>query len=146
MTLERHSCQLHHHPLTIRNQSAYLSSLIAAETGCGTSEYPWAIQMKPGQRVNVTLLDFGGPSGASRTSDLPTDGVGRVCRVYATIREGSGNRRSVTICGGQGRVRHVHISQGNLIEIRLITTNHPTRPVHFLLRYEGRSTTAQSYQ
>jgi len=41
--------------------SDYLASLTAAETGCGTSDAPWLIQVMPGQRINVTLFDFSPP-------------------------------------------------------------------------------------
>jgi len=47
-----------HRPVVISDSSGYLASLTAAETGCGTSDAPWLIIVKPGQRINVTLFDF----------------------------------------------------------------------------------------
>ena len=41
--------------------------------------------MEEGQRVNVTLLDFGPDSSESGNNDLDESIIG--CRVYATIKE-----------------------------------------------------------
>jgi len=54
-----------HRPIIISDTSGYLASLTAAETGCGTSDAPWLIQVRPGQRINVTLFDFSPPDVAA---------------------------------------------------------------------------------
>jgi len=53
-----------HRPIVISDTSGYLASLTAAETGCGTSDAPWLIEVMPGQRINVTLFDFSPPDVA----------------------------------------------------------------------------------
>jgi len=53
-----------HRPIVVSDPSGYLASLTAAETGCGTSDAPWLIQVRPGQRINVTLFDFSPPDVA----------------------------------------------------------------------------------
>jgi len=53
-----------HRPIVVSDPSGYLASLTAAETGCGTSDAPWLIQVMPGQRINVTLFDFSPPDVA----------------------------------------------------------------------------------
>jgi len=50
-----------HRPVVVSGTSGYLASLTAAETGCGTSDAPWLIEVMPGQRINVTLFDFSPP-------------------------------------------------------------------------------------
>jgi len=39
-----------------------LSSVVSATTGCGSPTTPWLIDVGPGQRVNVSLIDFGSPA------------------------------------------------------------------------------------
>ena len=53
-----------HRPIIVSDSSGYLASLTAAETGCGTSDAPWLIEVMPGQRINVTLFDFSPPDVA----------------------------------------------------------------------------------
>ena len=58
--------------------------------------------------------------------------------MLATVREESAPR-SVTVCGGEGRVRHVYTSLSNRVEVRMMAANLPHLPEHyFLLRYEGK--------
>ncbi len=38
--------------------TGYISSLVTQETACGGKVTPWRIAVKPGQRINVSLLDF----------------------------------------------------------------------------------------
>ncbi len=37
----------------------YIASVITEETGVGSADCPWQIRAKPGQKINVTLYDFG---------------------------------------------------------------------------------------
>jgi len=48
--------------------SGYLSNYVTELTGCGNIDSPWRIQALPGQRVNLTLIDFGVGSMSSATS------------------------------------------------------------------------------
>lgn len=132
-----------------------LSSEVTELTGCGTADWPWLIEAGDGQRVNVTLYDFS--REALATSDPGTAGSsrnsGRTCKVYATIRDGSGSR-STTICGGRAPVTHVFLSTTSRVEVRLLqpaaakvnskvnskvksmTSDDELMP-HFLLHYRG---------
>jgi len=60
-----------HRPIVISDTSGYLASLTAAETGCGTSDAPWLIEVMPGQRINVTLFDFSPPDVAIIHGQVP---------------------------------------------------------------------------
>ena len=45
-----------------------LSSLLTADTGCGSPETPWIVAVLPGQQINFTLIDFTSSSNASLQS------------------------------------------------------------------------------
>ena len=44
--------------LKLVSKEGYLSSEVAATTGCGSVSSPWILEAKPGQNLNLTLLDF----------------------------------------------------------------------------------------
>ena len=52
-------------PTVSVSTAGYISSHVTYSTGCGSIERPWVLRADPGQRINVTLLDFGfkAPSG-----------------------------------------------------------------------------------
>ena len=54
---EKHVCQTGN-PIQITQSRGVLASLVAAETGCGSAHAPWHLRALPGQRINITLLDF----------------------------------------------------------------------------------------
>ena len=37
----------------------YIANVVTEGTGYGTSFCPWKIKLAPGQRINITLYDFG---------------------------------------------------------------------------------------
>jgi len=101
-----------------------------------------------------SLSSVGGPVSVNSRGTLLKDGAGGTCKVYATIRDGSGSR-STTICGGRAPVTHVFLSSTSGVEIRLLQpvaakVNSKVKakvkadPMssdgempYFLLRYEG---------
>ena len=138
-------CQLHK-PVVVTNQTGYLASATSAETGCGTSDAPWSIVGLPGQRINISLMDFTLDSVRRISSEfIPIPGQHlnqqhqqqqtKSCVVYATVREMEG-KRSVTVCGGgEQRMKMVHLSLDNSVEIRIISSQPNT--ANFLLHFEG---------
>jgi len=135
-----------------RADAGLLSSQVTELTGCGTADWPWLIKAGNGQRVNITLHDFSHDALATRSRGSGAARDARTCKVYATIRDGSGSR-STTICGGRAPVTHVFLSTTNRVEIRLLqpaaanvnskvkpkvtTKSHEARMPYFLLGYEG---------
>ena len=118
----------------LTSSAAYLSSRITQETGCGTTLCPWVIEVLPGQRVNITLLDFGWQSRSGTESSMDTL---QVCQKYAVIREMS-QTKSHTVCGSPRRESHVLTSTTNELEIYLTPKASPDGHTnHFLLKYEG---------
>lgn len=57
-------------PILLTSSSGYLSSYVTEQTGCGGVDSPWRIRAAPGQRINVSLFDFGlglgEPSGVTK--------------------------------------------------------------------------------
>jgi len=49
-------------PVIDMGTSGFLSSVVSAETGVGSPDCPWMVRARPGQRINVTLLNFIGQS------------------------------------------------------------------------------------
>ncbi|ELU10134.1 hypothetical protein CAPTEDRAFT_187300 [Capitella teleta] len=116
----------------VTSSSGFISRQVATETNCGTIDVPWVIRVLPGQKVNVTLFDF----GTELLSPGPQTGV---CLVYATIKESVGSN-SKTICGGKARENHVYTSLTNQIDIRLIVpqkSENDEEEIQFILRYEA---------
>ena len=45
-----------------RLQYGYISNIVSADQGVGTADCPWIVQVRPGQRINFTILNFLGQS------------------------------------------------------------------------------------
>lgn len=132
-------------PVVVSQPAGVLASLVSAETGCGTANAPWRIQVLPGQRINVTLVDFSwavvvgtlstsysgtrfataaSPSAVATASSsvaaaaaVPLFPVD--CRVYAVVRE-TPEAAGVTVCGGETRAKTVYVSRSNRVDVQLI--------------------------
>ena len=42
----------------LRAPEGVLASVTTLETGCGGQQAPWQIELRPGQRIELTLYDF----------------------------------------------------------------------------------------
>lgn len=100
----------------------YISSHVAQETGCGKSKTPWVLNVKDGQKINITLIDF--------SVDRSLYSMTTKCHRYASIKEKTINKTTI-ICGGVYRVSHAYISKTNSIEISFLSQNSE----NFLLQY-----------
>jgi hypothetical protein len=67
--------------------AGYISSLVTQETKCGSFDSPWWIAVKPGQTLQITLLDF------EEMATTP-------CTVYAVIKVGRGSGKAKLDCAG----------------------------------------------
>ena len=117
--------------------SGYIASITALETWCGTSDTPWIIEALPGQRINITLHDFGVANDYEDSqSSWDYGGMDSNCDVnYAVIKE-EDPHRSTSVCGGHQRQSHVYTSIRNKVEIQLIPRSRLTTN-YFLLHYQG---------
>ena len=112
--------------MTLTDMPGYLSNLKSVTSDCGhIPDSPWKIQVKIGQKINLTLFEF------SDKRD-PDD---KKCRTYAIVRERSlGRTRNITLCSAVNRQRIVYTSVTNQIEIGLsqgLTSR-------YFLKYEGK--------
>lgn len=125
-------CRRQHYML-LPPSRGFISSHAAQEFGYGAS-CPWRIQASPGQRINLTLFDF---TSRLALEDSLTGGTQRTyCRKYAMLQE-EGKGRETPLCGGLERVRNVYISEGPVLDIRMLTTQVPNEDIYFAIKYEG---------
>jgi len=117
-------------PLTTRPEGV-IASVVTSETGCGSHVAPWRLQALPGQRFNVTLVDFAhllstGSSSAER----------HACYAYAVFKE-TGN--SLTLCGSRDGERETvaYVSTSEKLMVTVINRNDADTPRNFILKYNG---------
>ena len=123
--------------IEISQQSrGYLSSLVTEETGCGSFDKPWWITVASGQRIKITLLDF----GQSLFKEQECQCVGSTCYVYAVFKEGH-MKNSQTVCAAttEPRQRIVYSSTTSTVEVRIVSNRKMLgkSATHFLLQFEG---------
>ena len=114
---------------------AWIPSSITMETGCGSKDMPWMITVDPGQRINVTLLDFSVERTyhVKRLNDIDAfDIEATVCNEYAVIHEVESEWKTM-VCGGNSRSSDVYLSKTNTLRIEITNTGNR----YFLLKYEG---------
>lgn len=111
-----------------------IANIVTQETGCGSPDCPWIIEVPSGQHINITLTDFALENPRQPGDGFPAD---TNCRVYATIQEVGVSSRSMTICGGDTRVKHVYTSSTNVVKIRVVGQEVPATRPYFILSYKG---------
>lgn len=111
---------------------------------CGSDLFPWRLRAEPGQRLNVTLLDFGNAAAAASSatkagaegdenSAAETAVDLKRCRHFGRVVE-PGIGRTTEICGKPNvRESHVELSQSSLVEVIINRSNNE----HFLLIISG---------
>ena len=123
------------HQLTLRGPSGQIPSVAADEKGYGTRSCPWIIQAKPGQRLNITLFDFGLPMRTS-ANDGSRFMSSLVCQRYAVLKET--HSKSSTVCGGEARTKNIYVSDTNQVHVQVIPSRAPRDTTEFLLSYTGK--------
>ena len=118
------------HYVRVTEPAGYLASITTEETGCGTPQCPWLIRAQPGQRINITLINF----SWERPEDVSPS---KRCTVYATIKEESAVKPT-TVCSSQERELHVYTSLSNSVTLRIVGKDKGLKtPQQFLFKYEG---------
>lgn len=93
----------------------------------------WHIQAASGQRLNLTLYDF----GVGLQQNLPQN-EGTLCQKYGHVREESANKQ-IVVCSGRQRMRNIYLSEGN--EVDVVTQGVATQQkmkAYFLIKYESK--------
>lgn len=138
-------------PITLRVQTGYLSSSVTTESGRGAADCPWRLTVEPGQRINLTLINFARVSVPTDWAHHHTPGptppaadaaaaaaAGRprpkVCYQLANLRERR-YTRVLTECEGSARTSHAFLSTSNVMEVDIIVAK--VLKVHFLLHFQG---------
>jgi len=91
--------------------SGYLANIVTEEQSFGSSRCPWIITAPRGQRLNISLIDFGlahrqqsiasspglGSGSTGPVEGLASHGAGGVCHVYAKISERGASTSDITV-------------------------------------------------
>lgn len=130
MVVEDHPCSV----LSLTSKQ-HLSPLIASKNGCGTRSQPWILQADPGQRINITLLNFSSPP---RKEETGFSGGETPCLPVGYIVEPS-VRKNVSICAGPDRQVLLYQTETNVVEVVLGPglRQGPSRN-NFLAGFQGR--------
>ena len=112
-----------HETMVVQYNEGYISSSLAhTENGWGSPDCPWKIKGQPGQKINITVLDF-----HPDPSKLP-------CQVQGGVKDPH-NDQEVAICRTNGRVQHVYLSTGSAIDIWFDESRNTED--NFLLHFQG---------
>ena len=107
----------------------------------GTSQCPWRIKVKPGQRVSIKLFNLG-QWFTEEDSLKPSSGsIGRpgdICYELAKAVEKNSEVRSITACTAGERESLVYTSDTNILSVYLIDRDMIQSVGPFLLKYEGK--------
>ena len=117
-------------PLTTRPEGV-IASVVTSESGCGSHVAPWRLHALPGQRFNVTLVDF---AHALTTGSSSTER--RACYAYAVFKE---TGKSFTLCGSVAGERETvaYVSTTEKLTVSVISRTDSEIPRNFLLKYNG---------
>lgn len=142
-------------------RSGVLASITAHELGVGTQSCPWLIVAAPGQRINITVMDFGDyerrspPADNRSRRDLsPTGHTGQSrrrqhdpamsrCREYAVLSEDTATKNVVVCSDHWPRIRLVYTSKSHRLKVTFsgITSSSTDadddRRPYFAIKYEG---------
>lgn len=114
------------------------SSNIQADFSAGTSQCPWRIKVKPGQRVSIKLFNLGQWfTEEDKSSPGSIVRPGDICYELAKAMENSGER-SITACNAGERESLVYNSDTNILSVYLIDRDMIQSVGPFLLKYEGK--------
>ena len=98
-------------------------------SGCAASNSPLIIETKPGQKMNISLIDF---NWGNKGFDISK----RQCqRLYGHIVSYDSSD-ILEICGGSSRQNHVHTTSSHVIQIAF--DDNALQQYAFLLKLQGR--------
>ena len=103
----------------------YVSSLVSRNKSCGFHNSPWILKSKPGQQIEISLLDF---------SWTNTSGDGNCFKSYGYILDVESDD-VINICGGTWREKHLYRSGSNSVQIVLDQV--AVQGNYFLIAYKG---------
>ena len=108
-------------------QEGNIASQVTDDTGCGRQGAAWLIEVAEGQKVNISLYNFGTEESTFRH---------RGCLKLGEISE-TNPSKNTTICAGKDRVSHLVLSSGNRMTIT-IEPKEKRQNFNFLLKYKSK--------
>jgi len=130
----------------ITSDRGFISSLSTTRAShLGQRSCTLTLRAKPGQRWNISLVDFGVPvHSAIDTSSGPSAAVSDdaiderlpVCQRYAVIRDERLSTGSVICGGGSAREKLVHLSTSHVIQVDVFGRG-ADPAAQYLFRIEG---------
>ncbi len=120
-----------HQPQKLVTWPGTLSSSVTDETNCGSPQSPWVIEGAPGQRIDLSVVNFG---WTASTNNQTTGGA---CQLFGHIIERSLNINR-SLCGGSARESHVYTSMSNVIEVHILPIKDRINKASFLIKYSGK--------
>ena len=136
--------------------SGYLASYYAQTLGHGRPDCPWTISVRPGQRIQLTLIDFstdaryhvdgghhgphheqGPPGPPASAASAVSAAVPDFCYRYAQVSEGSSTSRRYTVCAEERREQIVYTSSSNVLNVEITDTVLADAAINFLIKYNG---------
>ena len=118
-----------------------IASSLSEGTDYGSDLCPWSIRGRPGQRVNITLVNFARAPNPTGSDDDNADTAleaylpgPRICYQFAVIKEREA-QRSVTECEGGPRKVKAYMSSTHHVDVTVLSRK--SSDTFFLLKYEG---------
>ena len=116
--------------VTASSKKQVLSSDVTLSSGCGSEAAPWVIQGKPGQQIEVSLIDFYWDDKIGDNKNNQD-----TCAIeYGYIVDGETSNMA-TICGGSKRTKHLQVSAGDMIQV--VIKHDIVDEYRFILEYSG---------
>lgn len=125
-----------HNQVTLKSQSGYLSSLMTEETGYGLAGCPWRIKARPGQNLEVSVLDFNLLAHFESGNDPYSDEFSGWCPVSLVI-EDQDNMKDVILCNGGQRQRHLYSSTSNQLLLHFVLHQVHEPHYYYLVQFKG---------
>lgn len=127
--------------LQVVKSDGYLSSYTAQAHGHGTSLCPWQITVKPGQKLDLHLVDFSLSNRYHADHQLQQQRqiVNMIthaehCFVFLTITEAT---KQSSVCAGTRREQRVYSSQSNSVVIGVPDYLARDYSINFIVKYSG---------
>ena len=128
----------HPHDIHLTPPSGSIATLTTTETGLGTQDCPWVLQATGGQRISLSVLDFGTVYRDEDKKWIHSSYSSANCPVHLVMVDGTARSRT-PLCGGGNRQRHLLDSKENRVEIHVTMQMSKAQMPYFLLRYKGES-------
>jgi hypothetical protein len=104
-----------------------IASLTSREKLCGVHESPWLINVEPGQKIDLSLIDFAWTNVSSKPNICPIN--------YGYILDMKTDD-VIKICGGLERNTFLYTSSGDSVQIVLEASN--IQDNSFLIQFKGK--------